>query len=255
MDRLRLNSFDLREYDAQDQDQLLSLWCGVFGDPPKLVRSFFRLLPEMGTCCVAVQDTQLLGAAYLIDGFTLLTPGQPSRRCGYLYAVAVAEPFRGAGIGAAVSRGAAELGRKRGADLICTLPAEDSLYCWYEEILSLTCVSTRRRLTLVQFPSAAEPLQASEYLKRRERILADTPHVIPNPAAMEFQQGLCETYGGGLYADGSYVFCAYRDGDCWMIPEVLPVSAGLQTDVTDAVPYLCSDVPLPDGLVWNLTFD
>ena len=255
MDRLTLDSFDLREYSTQDQSQLLSLWCKVFGDPPKLVETFFHLLPEMGTCCVAAKDTQILGAAYLIDGFTLLVPGQPPRRCGYLYAVAVHEQFRGEGIGAAVSREAASLGFGRGADLICTLPAEDSLYRWYEKTLSLNSICTRRRRTMEQLPSAAKPLSVTEYLSRREFILSGTPHTALNSAAMEFQQCLCETYGGGLYACGTSIFCAYRDGDHWVIPEVLPVSANLQTDAADVSPYLCSDVPLPDELVWNLTFD
>ena len=102
----------LRESAPQDTEQLRQLWCRVFGDPPELVDAFLSLLPGMGCGCVAEREGRILGAAYLIDGFTLLQPGEAPLRCGYLYAVAVHPDARGHGIGAAVSRGAAELGRE-----------------------------------------------------------------------------------------------------------------------------------------------
>ena len=53
------------------------------------------------------------------------------------------------------------------------------------------------------------------------------------------------------------IFFAYQDKGRWVIPELLPLSAadripGLNTEV---LPYLCADRPLPEDLVWNLTFD
>ena len=64
----------LRESLPQDAEQLKRLWCDVFGDPPELVDAFLSLLPEMGCGCVAEHDGRILGAAYLIHGFTLLRP-------------------------------------------------------------------------------------------------------------------------------------------------------------------------------------
>ena len=246
----------LRESAPQDTDQLRQLWCDVFGDPPELVDAFLSLLPGMGCGCVAERDGRILGAAYLIDGFTLLQPGKAPLRCGYLYAVAVHPDARGHGIGAAVSRGAAELGRKRGAELICTLPAEESLYRWYGEILSLTHQSTRRVFSCDELPGA-RPLEASEYLLRREALLRDTPHAVPNASVMEFSASLCRACGGGLYALDDMLFCAYRIQNRWVMPELLPLSAadriaGLSSSVHA---YLCADRPLPDGLIWNLTLD
>jgi len=246
----------LRESAPQDTEQLRQLWCDVFGDPPELVDAFLSLLPGMGCGCVAERDGRILGVAYLIDGFTLLQPGKASLRCGYLYAVAVHPDARGHGIGAAVSRGAAELGRKRGAELICTLPAEESLYRWYGEILSLTHQSTRRVFTCEELPGA-RPLEASEYLLRRETLLQGTPHVLPNASAMEFAASLCRACGGNLFANDDMLFCAYRFQGFWVMPELLPLSAADRVAGLNSVvhPYLCSDRPLPDGLIWNLTFD
>ena len=246
----------LRASAPQDTEQLRQLWCDVFGDPLELVDAFLSLLPGMGCGFVAERDGRILGAAYLIDGFTLLQSGQAPLRCGYLYAVAVQTDARGHGLGAAVSRGAAELGRNRGAELICTLPAEESLYCWYGRILSLTHQSTRRVFSCDALP-AAKPLDVSEYLVRREALLRDTPHVLPNASVMEYAASLCRICGGGLFANEDMIFCACRFQDRWVLSELLPLSAagripGLDCSVQ---PYLCSDRPLPDGLIWNLTLD
>ncbi len=254
--RQDLHGAVLREAAPQDAAQLRQLWCDVFGDPPELVDAFLSLLPGMGCGCVAERDGKILGAAYLICGFTLLRAGEAPLRCGYLYAVAVQPDARGHGIGAAVSRGAVELGRDRGAELICTLPAEESLYRWYGEILSLTHSCTRRVFSCEELP-VARLIEASEYLLRREALLRGTPHAVPNASVMEFEASLCRVCGGGLYALDDTVFCAYRNQGRWVIPELLPLSAadrivGLTSDV---LPYLCADRPLPDGLIWNLTLD
>ena len=66
----------LRSSAPQDTEQLRQLWCDVFGDPPELVDAFLSLLPGMGCGFVAEHDGRILGAAYLIDGFTLLQSGQ-----------------------------------------------------------------------------------------------------------------------------------------------------------------------------------
>lgn len=246
----------LRESVPQDAPQLERLWCDAFGDPPELVRSFLSLLPGMGRACVAERDGQILGAAYLVDGLTLLRPGCSPLHCGYLYAVAVDPAARGHGLGAAVSRGAAELGRQRGSELICTLPAEDSLYSWYGRIMGLTYQSTRRIFFSDSLPESL-PLSPSDYLARREAILQALPHVRPNVSVMEFEAKLCSQYGGGLYAAGDALFFAYPEQGRWVIPELLPLSSadcfpGIQLQ---SRPYLCADRPLPDGMIWNLTFD
>ena len=80
---LDLHGAVLRESALQDTEQLRELWCKVFGDPPELVDAFLSHLPGMGCGCVAERDGRILGAAYLIHGFTLLqprTPGSPRTR-------------------------------------------------------------------------------------------------------------------------------------------------------------------------------
>ena len=105
---------------------------------------------------------------------------------------------------------------------------------------------------------AAEPLSAADYLAARESLLRARPHVALSEAAGLFQQKLCEAYGGGMFRFDGGLFCAYRDGDRWMIPELLPDDAALPVPAGFSAatkPYLCSDLPFPEGCLWNLTFD
>ena len=147
-----MNNCLFREYCPDDLPSLKSLWVRVFGDPPALVDDFFRLLPRMGNCFIAEENGSLLAMASVITGFQLYHPGRALDRCAYLYAVATEEAARGRGLGAAVSRGAAELGRQAGAELLCTLPAEQHLYDWYRDILSLRHVSARTLRFAAELP-------------------------------------------------------------------------------------------------------
>ena len=71
-----------REIRPDDRKALVSLWVRVFGDAPELVEAFLDLLPEMGTGVMAEENGELLGAAYLVDGFTLISPDSAPKKCG-----------------------------------------------------------------------------------------------------------------------------------------------------------------------------
>ena len=247
----------LRPWEARDAEQLIALWNRVFGDPPELAERFLALLPGMGRGAVAERDRQILGAAYLIHGFMLSAPGSSPVRCGYLYAVGVDKDARGLGLGTALSREAAALGRQNGAEILCTLPAEGSLYRWYGEILDLRHRTERTAYRSRELPPA-EALRAEDYSATRETLLREVPHVTPTPASMAFQQELCRVYGGGLFRFEDGIFCAYQEADGWVVPELLlfdPLKPVPEAFSPVTVPYLCSDAPLPEGFIWNLTFD
>ena len=259
----------IRPYLPADRGQLAALWSRVFGDPTELVETFYELLPYMGCCCVAAEAGKVLGMAHLIHGLTLWQPGQAPLTCGYLYAVAVAEEARGRGLGTELSRAAAALGREQGAELICTLPAEEPLYGWYEDILDLRCRSSRTVYTADSLPKGCFRISMAEYGYYREDLLQKRAHVELNNAALAFQANLCETYGGGLYRSQDALFCATCEDGIWRFQEVLSFAdsassagdaspfgsvqpQGLRSSV---LPFVASEVPLPGDLVWNLTFD
>ncbi len=247
----------IRPYREADRAELVSLWSRTFGDPPELAEAFLQLLPELGVCCVAEQSGRVLGAAYVITAFQLLRPGESPLRCGYLYAVAVEEAARRNGLGEKVSRGAAEMGRDAGARILTTLPAEETLYAWYERILQLRWRTARTRFSCDALPPA-ERVSSEIYASKRELILMDRVHMELSPAALRYEQLLCEQYGGGLYLTENALFCAYREGSLWILPELLAPEGtdGLFSGLKEeTLPYVCADSPLPDDLIWNLTFD
>lgn len=268
----------LREIAPEDVPALKSLWARCFGDEARVIEAFFRLLPDMGGGVAAVVDGEIAGAAYILTGQELLVPGKLPQLCGYLYGVAVEAAYRGHGLGRALSRAAAELGGSRGAELLCTLPAERSLYGWYEEILGLSRALDRRasRVKAAPGPPCME-LSAAEYQLRRESLLRGTAHARLSVHSLEFQRQLCAGYGGGFFSCGDAVAAVYREGRTALARELLcpagvrrePIAAALAARLGaeeallytparpgEGEPYLAARPgKVPGDCVWNLTFD
>ena len=270
-------SFDvnLREYSGGDIPALCALWESVFGDKPELIQEFFRLLPDMGFCAVAELDGKIAGMASVLTALELVTPCADAARCGYVYAVATAPSFRGRGIGAALTEKVCALAKAAGASVLCTLPAEDSLYPWYEKIMGVRCALYRQ--SFETSPAESLPvrrLKASEYLKLREELLADKSHLRAAAPVVEFAEQFYSVYGGGLFLCGESLCAAYGDAKCLYIKELIspdgrnePAAAALGAFLgADRIVYslpsesgdkYISALPdaLPSDCVWNLSFD
>ena len=163
----------------------------------------------MGSGVVAELEGRVAGAAYIVDALELVQPDGSAQRCAYLYAVAVEENCRGLGLGAAVTEAAATLAKARGAAFLCTLPADRGLYAFYEKHLGVRCALRRDTRSLWSRPGPTlQPLDAAEYLHRREELLRDRCHQRLSPAAMDFEQSNCELSGGGLFAVGGGIAAA-----------------------------------------------
>lgn len=271
-----MSEYLLREYCPEDRTALTALWQRVFGDPLEMIAAFFSALGEMGVGAVAVCDGRPVGAAYVLDALSLADAAGKEQRCGYLYAVAVDPEHRHHGLGAGLSRKAASLSLARGAEFICTLPAEPSLYPWYEEILGL-----RPALCRQIFPVSAKvgwpvrQLAAEEYLSRRETLLSGRPHLRPGNAVMDFAGQFFSLFGGGLYACGSGLCAACMADGRVLIQELIApegvAAAELAASLCAALgcregryvlpaaqgePYLSAPAgALPPDCVWNLSFD
>ena len=265
----------IREYRRGDIPEMSALWQAVFSDGEGLVSSFLQLLPGMGTAAVAEVNGVIAGAAYAVTGMELAGSGK-AQTCGYIYAVAVAPEFRGSGLGRALTERSAELARERGAEVICTLPAEESLYAWYKAILGTECALHRQRFEVDS--AAAAPVQSlteAEYGQRREALLRDRCHLRPAQTTLEFQRRFCEELGGGLYACGGGICSAYLEDGAAVIKELIAPAgtdaAGIAASIgaelgtaraiyylpaPDGEPYLAA-IPgsIPPGCVWNITFD
>ena len=271
-----MSEVSYREYRPSDVPALSFLWREVFGDPLRFTAEFFALLPDMGSCVVAEEDGQLLGAASVVNGFELVTRQKKRPVVGYLYAVMVRPSARGRGIGKALTLEAAELAKRRESTLLCTLPADRPLYGWYRKLLGFECVLHRRR-----FETGCAPLEpvmelsSTEYLLWRDSLLKGKSYLRPSNPTMEFERRFCKCFGGGLYACGSGICAAtVEDGvcvikelisavpqDCASIAASVGASLGAKIAVwylpaREGEPYLAA-VPgsVPADCVWNLSFD
>lgn len=266
----------IREYRGGDIPEMSALWQAVFGDSEALVDSFLQLLPGMGTAAVAEVNGVIAGAAYAVTGMELVDVNGKTQTCGYIYAVAVAPEFRGSGLGRALTERSAELARERGAEVICTLPAEEPLYAWYKAILGTECALHRQRFEAEAADIVpVDSLSTPEYGQRREVLLRDRCHMRPAQTTLEFQHRFCEELGGGLYACGGGICAAYLEDGAAVIKELIAPggtdAAGIAASIgawlgtaravyylpaPDGEPYLAA-VPgeIPSGCVWNITFD
>ena len=271
-----MTAYCIREYRPGDRAALTALWRQVFGDPEEVVAAFFDALPRMGIGAVAEAEGRPVGAAYVLDALAVVDAAGRERRCGYLYAVAVDPEHRHQGLGAKLSQEAASLSLSRGTTFICTLPAEPSLYAWYEEILGLGCALHRKQHAVTARPVwPVEQLCPGDYLARREALLAGVPHLRPAPAVMDFAGQFYTLIGGGLYACGGGLCAVYADNGRVLIRELIAPAGVAAADVAAALcaalgcqegqyvlpdsegePYLSAPPGiLPADCVWNLSFD
>ena len=265
----------IRHYRKEDIPAMRALWRRVFDERESYLDAFFTLLPDIGGAAVAADDSgALLGAAYALTGYELLA-GDEDPHVGYIYAVAVDESARGRGIGAALTKKAAEICREREAVIVTTLPAEEGLYAWYEACIGTEHVLRRESKTVPARKTVdIIKLTGTEYMLWRENMLRGRAHIHLSTPMMETQRAMCEAYDGGLYASTDGIFAAYRDGERLILPEVLcaqgvpdetAASAAAFLGCREAVfctpsaqggeAYVASDTALPPDTVWNLTLD
>ncbi len=265
----------VRHYRKEDIPAMRALWSRVFDERESFLDAFFALLPDIGGAAVAADESgALLGAAYALTGYELLAGGE-SPHVGYVYAVAVDESARGRGLGGELTKRAAAICREREAVIVATLPAEESLYAWYEKQIGTqrllrreeTCAAAERKVDIMK-------LTGTEYMLWRENMLRGRAHIHLSTPMMETQRALCEAYGGGLYASSDGIFAAYRDGERLIIPEILcaqgvpddtAASAAARLGCREALfftpcvrggaAYVAADTALPADTVWNLTLD
>lgn len=260
----------IREVRAEDAPALAALWHRVFEDPEELSRSFLERLPELGGGVCAEEDGVLLGAAYAVTDYFL-----GKERLAYLYAVAVLPEARGCRLGLALTREAAALGRRLGADTICTMPAEQSLYPWYERAIGARCALRRREERIGSRPGPVpQPLSPEEYGEKREALLTGVPHVRVGAAALRQEQFNCRVCGGDLLSVGEGIAAVYWDGELPLVRELIApagadrtalaaaVGAALGTEevllcssAADGAPDMAADRPLPPDCVWGLALD
>lgn len=265
--------YDIREYAKDDIGAMKSLWCLTFGDPPELVDCFFELLPSMGTGFVAELDGEVFGAAYVLDAFLHL-PDSSTKKLAYIYAVAVDDSARCQGIGAELTRACMRNAWEYSADICCTLPAEASLYDWYESRCGLAAASFCSYETVEAGAeiSGIKRLSADEYGFLREDMLRGKAHVGFYYGYLRFQEEIFTSSCGGFFEYKGAIACGYVEDETLYVKEYLG-------DEPEFIPSLCAALgaksavirrasstgeryiaayqkaDFPPDTVWNLTLD
>jgi len=120
----------IRLSDKSDINGIIKLWKEAFGDSEREIMFFLdnRYKPE--NTLVAEENGKIASMLFLLEGEMKIDKKlYPSY---YLYAACTLKEFRGRGYMASLLAFAKDTALKRNVDFICLLPAEESLYKFYE---------------------------------------------------------------------------------------------------------------------------
>jgi len=177
-----------------------ALWTQVFGDPPAVQERFYRLCACPWEPLVLRREGEL-GGILSPAPMTLCCPNGRELKGCYLYALAVAPALRGQGLAAALMGYAQELIWQAGSDCILLVPAQPSLFGFFEKLGYETAffhrVWTPEGMTSVH-RAAPIPVNAGEYSVLRQDWLNGRAWVEWPEGPLEFQRELSRD-GGGLF--------------------------------------------------------
>lgn len=265
---------ETREYKLRDLKEIKSLWLRCFNDTEEFVDGFFERLHDMGSCVVGEEGGRIVAMASVLCGQELQFGGSlRTPECGYIYALAVDEHYRGKGLGESIAKAAYDLALKREAAIVCTLPADEKLYSFYEKTLGFKPVLFRERYEIdASDAEMTMELNATEYNMMREDLLRGSTYLRLSYFSMDFLSFLCKSYGGGLYAGMSGICACTVDGETCVISEIISqnpkdtaASVAAKLGCKKAVYYMPStagqafiasdSTAVPIDTLWNIAYE
>ena len=167
-------TIEFRQPRPEEEAPLRALFTEAFGEEG-LTDLFFRTGYAPARCLGAF-DGALLAA---LPWFDCSLEG---RKAAYIYGIAAFESCRGRGVGSALIRAALEELKKRGYEAVFLVPAETSLFGYYERF-GFRAVSTIREFPVsASTPLPMKKLTAEEYAAARRKLL---------PKSSLLQEGPC----------------------------------------------------------------
>ena len=168
-----------------EEAALRKLFTEAFGDAA-FTDLFFRTgyAPDR---CLAAFDGMLLAALHWFD-CTLA-----EKKAAYVYGIAAFEAHRGQGIGSKLIRFAVEVLQNRGYEVITLVPAEESLFPYYERFGFRAAGTIRETTVPAGTPMPLRRLTAAEYAAARRRYLP-MHSLIQEGAALDLLSGYADFY-------------------------------------------------------------
>lgn len=194
---------------CSDIHALRTLWKQAFGDSDSFLDSFFATGYSPDRCRALTVDGQLAAALYWFD---CSWNDQP---VAYLYAIATDEAFRGQGLCKALMADTHRHLQQLGYQGAILVPAEHSLFSFYERLGYRTCGYVREFTAEAGKPTQLRKLDVAEYAKLRRQYLPENC-VLQEGSVLSFLQTQAQFYAGA-----DFILCATLDGDTLVVPELL----------------------------------
>ena len=163
---------------------LRALFTEAFGDAA-FTDLFFRTgySPDR---CMAAFDGKLLAALHWFDC------SLDGKKAAYVYGIAAFAACRGQGIGSKLIRFSVEYLQNRGYEVIALVPAEESLFPYYERFGFRAAGTISEKRVTATAPLPILPLTASEYADARRKLLPT--HSLQQDACLPLLAGYADFY-------------------------------------------------------------
>lgn len=198
-----------------DLPALTRLWSTSFGDDPKEIQNFWSAAFSHIQVYTATEGSTPLAMACVIPTHFVDEEGE-SHTCGYIYAVCTDPRSRGRGICQELME---HIHKHCGYAYTALVPAEESLFAFYEKLGYETCFFHREYTVSPKKGGKVSPATAEVYRSIRELQLYDN--------FLSYDEYLLPC-AGQLYrietVDGLYCGCCYQKEQTLLIRELLPNS-------------------------------
>lgn len=195
---------EMRKARPGEEEAVAALWAKVYGDGGGFLERFYAH-------CVPFEDVMVLEEDGVIR--TILTaprvtvrcPDGTERKAGYMYALASEPAVRNRGFGRDMMRFGARCLREEGAECAVLVPAEPSLFRFFDGLGYVPAFShLRRELSRGELPAPCEEHRMAaaspeEYNALRRKWLEGRLYLDCPDAMAAFQQYLSRESGGDIY--------------------------------------------------------
>ncbi|MBE6972577.1 MAG: GNAT family N-acetyltransferase [Ruminococcaceae bacterium] len=214
----------LRTSHIEDGPRLRELWKLAFGDDDAYIDHFFTRYYAPERMLVLEEDGQVQAMTAWFD-MPLVFANGTRIAAAYLYAVATHPDCRGRGLAGQLLAFADDWLKEQGFDCVTTVPARPDLHVFFcrngfVEAFALT--QRQYSPNAAGMPAVLRAVGAEEYALLREGMLTGTDHVSYSRSALDYQRGVCQMSGGGLYRIGERgCACVELAGDEVFVKELL----------------------------------
>ena len=225
----------------EDESALRHIWKAVFGSSDEDI--FFGFYFDRSMCITTACGGTPVSSGFLIPAGNMLS-GELAVPCAMIYAVATLPEYRRHGYGSETVRALISAGWDAGFPAVVLCPSSDDLFDYYSENTKLRDWFFANELScgLPRIDAGLAGLSritSEEYRVLRNSLLAGRPYIESDRRALEYQNLLCEHYGGGLYkvCSSGGVSCAVVENapDGVVIVKELLTSAACETEVLSAI--------------------